>query len=212
MMNACFSDCVEALLAAKVICETSEDGLYRYLRSEASRTEVNGFLYRLERILLVTNDQAGYYCGYVHPEQFRPKIRRQFEVVASEFDGLVQWLRWARSATNADRPLMARDTIRESDLLAAIEDSPVLQTQLLDVAHKLKPGRAQGDPKQKLRAVLEYLADNDYLKCLSGASSVYVATAKWSLLYEQLEFVRQFEGIQQDAGQDEGRGNQGELF
>ncbi len=211
-MSQMFSECVEALLAGEVICEISNDGLYRFLEDGANRDEVNSFLYRIDRILLQTGDKAGYYCGYNHPELAKQKIRRQFDQVASEFDGLVQWLRLARSARNGDRPLVTADELKEADLLEAIEDSPHLQAQLADVAHKLKAGRIQTEAKQKLRAVLEQLADNGYLHKKSSAGSVYAATAKWSLLYEQLEFVRQFEGIDLNAGQEVTEHNQGELF
>ena len=55
-MSQMFSECVEALLAGEVICEISNDGLYRFLEDGANRDEVNSFLYRIDRILLQTGE------------------------------------------------------------------------------------------------------------------------------------------------------------
>jgi hypothetical protein len=197
-MKQQFSKTIEALLTGKVICETLDEALFHYLSKSENRQSINAFLHRIERTLLHTKDGYGYYCAYqdLDNPQNRTAIRRHFEDVIINMEGLVLWLRLARSVSRESRPLMARDLLKEADLLNAIEESSALQLQLDDVAHKLKVTRKANKPKQRLRFVLDYLSKNEYLTSVASGGSIYRATAKWSLLYDQLDYIQQHEGIE----------------
>ena len=208
-MSDRFTETIERLLQGEVICHYSQPGLTQYLAQPLHFDEVSQFLRRIGRVVLVTNDELGYYCGYQQPEEHKASIRRQFELVSDKLDGLVSWLRLARMAQNLDRPIVAGDIVKEGELLAEMESSPVLQTQLDDVAHKLNVGRKESTLKVKLSKVFDYLKDNGYLIAISGTGSVYQATAKWSLLYEQMDFVLRFSGIEEPSEESH---IQGEMF
>jgi len=86
--------------------------------------------------------------------------------------------------------------LKESELLAAIEESNSLKLLLESIAQKLKAGGKSTEARAKLTAVIKYLVDHSYLKTMGGAGTQFVATAKWSLLYDQLEFIRSYDAIE----------------
>ena len=86
--------------------------------------------------------------------------------------------------------------LKESELLAAIEESNSLKLLLESISQKLKTGGKSTEARAKLTAVIKYLVDQRYLKAMGGTGTQFVATAKWSLLYDQLEFIRSYDAIE----------------
>ncbi|MEF1304255.1 hypothetical protein QTO17_20430, partial [Vibrio owensii] len=70
-----------------------------------------------------------------------------------------------------------------------------LQNQLDHIAHKLKRAHKGKESKTKLRSILDYLVQEGYFVSPSSTGSLFIATAKWSLLYETLEFIAASEGM-----------------
>ncbi len=205
-----FGECVRALLSGKVICQETDEILFQYLEDELHKSDIRDFLARLDLTLGQTRDRAGYFCAYADPEDKAAKraIRSQFERLLKEMEGLVAWLILLRSTQDDSRPLKAGDLLREAELLEAIEASPELQKRLEDVVHHLGVLRSGQNAKGMLNSILKHLVKHDYLKEV-GAGSHYRATAKWSLLYDQLEFIRQHEDMPEAPAPE---GGQGELF
>jgi hypothetical protein len=94
---------------------------------------------------------------------------------------------------------VAGHRLNESELLQAIEESTALNSQLDDIASRFKIQSKALESKSKLRTIIKYLTDSEYLKVLGSTGSVFIATAKWSLMYDQLEFVLQYEGVNEDV-------------
>ena len=96
---------------------------------------------------------------------------------------------------------MAGDVIKESILLSAIENSASLGLQLEKIADKLQRAKGAINTKNRLRSVLDYLCTQGFLVSTSTSGAIYIATAKWSLLYDELEFIHSFDGFEEVSTQ-----------
>jgi len=194
--NPIFKETIELLLAGKVICETSAPESFQYFFAGEHQQEAENYLAQIGRSLLYTKDQKGFYAAINTPNKKDLRaIKERFREVAGNLEGFVVLLRMFKGLSPSSRPITASETIRESTLLDAITDSPSLQDQLDDVIHKLKISQKGVQHKTKLKALLSYLEKHDYLKSWGKSGITYRATANWSLLYDQMEFIQQYEAI-----------------
>ena len=183
-----FEICVEKLLNGEVICEQSSPEEMRYLENQEHLNRVNNFLMQLRRMINKTSDKRGFYCVYtdLSDSDRRHKVRAQLDEAVCDFNGLVDWLRLCRNVSADGRPLEAGDILRESELLSAIENSNTLCQQLERIADKFQRARKAMTTNNRLRSILDYLINKGYFVQANSTGSVYIATAKWSLLYLSL--------------------------
>lgn len=203
-----FTRCIELLLQGEVLCEVGQPELYRYLTEEHGETgntphkeRVAEFLSQLGRTLTQTSDQAGFYCTLssgVEPEELR-QARAWFDEAVTHFEPLIDFLRMEREAKADPRPLSAGDVLKLSDLEGSVADSESLNRQLHQLVGKLKVARQASTSRDELKAVIAYLVREGYLKEVGSSGVVYRATAKWSLFYDLLEFVRSVEGFADES-------------
>lgn len=204
-MDNRFETTVTLLLEQKVICETIYPDSYRFMLKESNQDEINAYLHKIGRSAARTNDLKGFYCIFSSLDEKRKRqyAQKQFETVIINIEGLVEWLRIVRNIDKDSRPLEAGSRLHESELLAAIEESSTLSLLLENIAHKFKKGGKSNGVKTKLGNVLQYLTENQYLQPIGKSGSVFVATAKWSLLYDQLDFIRSHEGYAEELAESE---------
>ena len=163
--------------------------------------EVNHFLSRLNRKCVCSNDGNGFYCAYldIDSSEVRKIIQRQFNDFVSKIEPIVQWLRLCRTLTNDSKPIEYGDVISKGQLLTSVEQSHLGSEQLKKLAQKVAKQSTSTNASDQLQYVLNYLQDEKYL-ILAGhdAGTTYRATAKWSLFYEQLEYISACEQIPTD--------------
>ena len=195
--NQLFQDIAEKLLIGQIICKTSHESLFEYLDNPDNRSDVDHYLRRIGRMLKTTLDEAGYYAAYrnLDAKSVRTDITRQFNTAINDLEPLVRWLKLTFSANNTGTPLHPGDTLRGSDLLSAIESAPSLIEELSKIARSNVFKSSSSDPKKQLERVTERLCDDGYLVKKGSSGSVFSATAKWSRLYEMLEFVATHEQL-----------------
>lgn len=192
-----FESTFRLLMAKKVICEYSSPLEHAYLSDTSDRSDMNQYLSRIGMTIVKTQDGLGFYCGYESIDNTRKKneVLKDFETFSQTMEGIVAWLKLARNIDLDSKPIMAGGKLSESELLAAIEESNSLQNQLNHIAHKLKRGNKSKESKTKLRSILDYLVQEGYFISPFSTGSLFIATAKWSLLYETLEFIAINEGM-----------------
>lgn len=88
------------------------------------------------------------------------------------------------------------DTVTYGELITEVERSPLIMSQLKELVIKL--GKASTSPKEQISSVLQYLVSNQYLHPTGNTGTTYIATAKWSVFYDELEYICTFNGINYD--------------
>ena len=201
-------------MSKKVICEYAYPVEHAFLSTSINLTEMNEYLFKISKKVVKTSDGLGLRCVYIDVDCAEKKrsVQKDFEELTQVLEGLVTWLRLARHIDVDSRPIMAGSILFESDLLAAIEESQPLASQLELIAKKLKRAQKSIESKTKLSSVLGYLVNEGYLLNKAGTGSIYQATAKWSLLYDQLEFLAKAEGMLDVEEEASGVSQQMEIF
>lgn len=186
-----FSGLIEKLLAGDVICEITAEPLYKYLEDPIHQQDVDGYLRRIGRVLRSTQGGDGYYAAYrdLSSSSVKLQIKRQFSEAMNDLEPLVRWLRLAVSAEKTGAPLQPGDTLRGSELLEAIENAPALVDELDRLSRTRLFSNTSTGPKKQLDSILKRLCDNGYLVTRGASGSVFIATGKWALLYEVLQFI-----------------------
>lgn len=202
--NALFELTVSRLLDQQVICGITTPECYRFLQDEQHQNEVDQYLHRIGRSVSRTRDHLGFYCVYNHINDAKKRAAtlKHFESFVVDLEGIIDWLRLVRATHPEARPLEAGMPLNESFLLAAIEESSSLTLQLEKIAQSLKRGGKSLAASVKLKSVLAYLKDHGYLKPMGTTGTQYTATAKWSLLYDQLEFIHQYDKLDEPDSDD----------
>ncbi len=193
-----FTATIESLLGGKVICEISNDELFAYISNEIHRDDISHYLHRIGRILKTTSDGIGFYAAYntLDDAETTLKVKHQFNEYINDLEPLVRWLRLTLSSDSSGTPLRAGDTIRYSDLLQAIDNAPTLEAELATISKSGSLMNNSTGARKQLESVLNKLCDKDYLVKTGTTGSVFTATARWSLLYEVLQFISTHEQIE----------------
>ncbi|MAA94904.1 MAG: hypothetical protein CML22_06955 [Rheinheimera sp.] len=195
------------LLSGKVLCQASfsDEFLWLVSLSGTNLDEINQYLGKLNRTVRQTQDEQGFYCSYVdHSTDSAFKdIRSQFTEIVQDLEPLIHWLSLVQSITGSERPISAGDIIAEGDLLSSIEAIPDYEVRLMKVTDAGVFKSTQSEPKKRLSALLGKLRDKEYLIQTSTTGSKFIATAKWSLVYETMAFIAAHQSIPTDSEQEE---------
>lgn len=192
-----FAEVVRELLQGGVICPHRTLDMFKYLEVKENREAVDDHLFALGLKTAATQEGEAYYAAYAQLDtsQARQSVNRTFTSFVVDLEGMVNWLRFYRGITDMGRPLCAGDEVRESEMLAYIEDSSSSLKQLEDIAIQLKVGGKSAEPKVRLSNILRDLVKRDLLVPVGSTGSVYIATAKWTLVYEVLDFIHERDGL-----------------
>jgi hypothetical protein len=203
--NPLFERTVSALLAGEIICEYSHDELYNYLLTQPVQQKVSDFLRQINRTLRQTSSHDAWLCSYQDLSRPGDKdaVRQQFREVANHLEALVQFLRLVVIVEAAQRPISAGEHLREGKMLERISAAPSLEAKLRSLCEKELFRTKRSDSAGQLRVVLENLTKAGYLKPIGTSGSVFLATAKWSWLYDVMTFIQAHEGIREDSAEDD---------
>lgn len=196
-----FADTIELLLQGACICQYSAETSYYYLVDNAKYQDVESYLKRINRQLCKTQDNIAYFAAYntEHANNYNSHIRAQFNEAINDLEPLVRWLNLCRCADKNERPLLAGDIVKESQLLAAIEDAPLLGDELSKLSQSTLLKNTQSSAKGQLSAILRKLCDHGYLLEHAKASTLYTATGRWSRLYDLMSFIASHEHLDEDS-------------
>lgn len=186
-----FTQVVETLLSGKIICDVSSEHLYLYLKEPLQKEEVEKFLRQLGRKLKETADSSGFFAAYQSMDSHDAKInvRRFASEAVNEMEPLIRLMRVLISAEKTNKPIMPGDTVRKSELYGSVENAPHLAAQVEHISRGGMFSNSNTDTGKQLDAILKKLCDKEYLVQSGSGGVKYFATAKWSRLYELLEFI-----------------------
>ena len=204
-----FSAIVKRLLAGNIICEAANEHHYAYLQREDNLAEIRQYLHRLDRSVRITQDGMAFTCCYSDPNtpEARQAIKVQFRLLVGDLEALVKWLRLVMSCTNSGRPLLSGDILNEPELVAAIANSPVQAAELDELCKGGIFKSSANDGKGKISQITEKLRQEGYLLARGKSGATFLATGKWSWLYDTMEFIQMHEALDEDeAGKSDQMG------
>ncbi|MFT6914589.1 MAG: hypothetical protein ACJAWL_000885 [Motiliproteus sp.] len=207
-----FSRTTRLLLEGSMICESTFPQEYGCLQLKSERELVSDYLNRIDRQVRSSTDGKVFFCAYSNPNEPGAKvvIRRLFKQVATDISALVSWLRLVRDCHPTGRPIEAGMIINGSELLAAIEASPVHSDKLSELTkHQMFKSTAT-DGKGRIRNVLARLEKDGYLITIDTTGSKYKATGRWSFVYDTMAFIRSNENLPLEGDAEDAP--QGALF
>src|SRR5690625_1860155 len=195
--NSLRSQCLEKLLAGNVIYEFSFERGYLLLQNPDEQSLIDSIMRQMGRSLVETEDGAGFYLAYsdLASEEVRKSIAAEVRSLSEDWEPLLRWLMICRDIDDNGFPLRPGDPLMHSDLIKSAENSLNTQENITTIASRFNV-RAQS-VEAALEGILSRLIERGYL-IKDGSRPVYLATARWSLLREQMEYVRGKEGIIQD--------------
>ncbi|MCU7960332.1 MAG: hypothetical protein KZQ58_10120 [gamma proteobacterium symbiont of Bathyaustriella thionipta] len=204
-----FSRSAEALLAGEIICNYRTPEIHAFLSEQANEVEMEGFLRKIGRRLTQTADQSSWFAIYrdMESETARRAISAQFNQVINNLEPLVIWLQMSSTFASIGTPIRAGDTLKTGELLLAIESAPALCEDLEKLSKTKLFSNNQSSSKGQLDSILKKLVDEQYLIPAGRAQSQYIASGKWSRLYDLLEFIAAHEQLEIETDEAE----QGEL-
>ena len=212
MAEGVFSTVVEALLMGRFICEFTDRVAFDYLQKEVYRDNVNDYLSKIGRKLQLSSTGDVYYCAYSTIDHADRKIsvKTQFNITINQLEPLVRWLKLAMSALQRESSIQPGDTLRQGELLSAIEGAQTLVDDLAKIVRSGHFSTARATPREQLNHIMMKLVESEYLKPHDAKSTTYTATGKWSYLYDVLEFIHIHESM--GSKEDEPAEEQQELM
>lgn len=192
-----FSIVVEALLAGQFVCEFTDRAAYDYLQKEVYRDNINDYLSKIGRRLQASHSGDVYYCAYnsVDRAERKTEVRAQFNIAINQLEPLVRWLKLAMSALQKESTLQPGDTLRQGELLSAIEGAQTLADDLARIVRTGQFATTRATPREQLNHIMIKLVEYGYLKAHEAKSTTYTATGKWSYLYDVLDFIHIHENM-----------------
>lgn len=197
---------IEKLLSGGFICEYTNEAAYEYLKRETYRDDINQLLNRMSRKLAMTTDHSAYYSVYtsVSSPERRQDIKGQFKETINSLEPFLRWVKLVMSSLQKDVTIQPGDIIRQGELLSAIEVTEALKDDLARITAGGVFDTRKNAVKDRLSSVFNELVKREYLVKQSSSGTVYIATGKWSYLYEVLEFIHTHEDLgSEDENLDE---------
>lgn len=193
-----FTHTAETLLAGEIICFNRTPELHSFLSESVNEIAIGEFLRKIGRRLAQTSDHSSWFAIYrnVDSEVVRRSISRQFSEVINNLEPLVIWLQMSATFASIGRPVQAGDILKTSVLLSAIESAPALCEDLEKLSGTRLFSNNQSTPKGQLDSILKKLTEEQYLLSVGRSKSQYIATGKWSRLYDLLEFIANHEQLE----------------
>ncbi|AQA18980.1 hypothetical protein BST95_12730 [Halioglobus japonicus] len=199
-----FTTIIEKLLTGAFICSYSDSIAFEQLESESYRSSVNDYLRKIGRSLAATNSGGAYYAVYtsIQSNTRRQSVRAQFREIVNDLEPVSRWLKLVMATLSLDASIQPGDSLKQSELLAALENSQPLVDDLSTITRVGTFQTKKTSPADQVRVVLERLGEKGYL-CPQSSGLVYTATGKWDYFYEVADFIATHERLDEEYSDEE---------
>jgi|GEM_PF-6074272 len=198
-----FADIAKMLINGQFICEYSHADDYSFLLKPGMADEMTAYLEKMEFTLSTPQEGNGFYCSYLFPKNNQTDLKRQFTEIISSLSPLVSFLTLVQQTSGDDDIIRPGDILRMTELQGVIEDTAALATQLDKIVRHSLFKSSSPTVEGKLKQIFNRLIEMDYLASSNPAHQIYTATAKWSLLIDQIRFINDTEQLSLEKLVDE---------
>lgn len=204
------SQILNALLAGKIISAYTDKEYFDILQQTHALEEINTILHEFDKRCVVSNNYTAFFCVYSRKNLTKGEIeiiRKQFEESKFRLEFIALWAEFCRSELSKNSlPVQSGDLFSYTDLLRVTDESSIARAKLGDLIKRIK--RNSSTIKEQVNSVLQYLVDQEYLVATGNNGVSYLATGKWSVMYDELDFMCQHHNLAFDTPEVE----QGELL
>jgi hypothetical protein len=185
-----FKSCVqEMLFGRQFICEQTNEGLYRFLSDPYQLTEVNNYLRTLDRVVRQSPGKDTFFLSYLNPDDsdYKAACRQFYTRLLNDLQPFLQLLTALMNCQHGS-PVRPGDILKESTLLAGFEQSKSQSDTLNQLTRSGFFYSTSNTLKGQLAQVLNKLQEDHYLIAIGNTGTQYLATGKWAMLYDFIDF------------------------
>jgi hypothetical protein len=208
-----FKQSVIDLLQGSFICEQTNPAMFRWLKEQENQTDVEDYLSRINRRLVMTNNGFAYYCawGSIGQDE-RADVKKIFIDIKHSIAPVVIFLKMCMNHSKQDISPAAGDRLNYASLLTTITENPNVLEELRGLATLGKEFVSQdSSPKGMLDRVIKQMMAWGYLTEHNKNQASYSFTGKLDYFYEVLTFLAEDEKSIQSAEDEQGTPVQGRL-
>lgn len=200
-----FKDVVLLLLGGEFICDISYPEAFGYLRDADNEARVREYLAPLNlRLSRTSEDDGTWYAAYERlGNAERRAVRDEFAAMKTKLRFIVEFFVTAMRADGRDAFFARGDTLEPFKLLNAINENPALRSDFQSLTSLVRAPAVDTRFKSILDAHLRALRNEGYLILVNEESEIYRVTGKIEYLVEVVEFLRAYDKIGDNEGEEE---------
>ncbi|MDQ9021847.1 hypothetical protein RFI02_12095 [Acinetobacter sichuanensis] len=195
MINKRLMIIVNKLLEGYLIDQWNDFENYEFLNNTSYLEELNNHIEFLGKKCIQTPCGGGYFLVYldIHDLHIKKVITKQLEENVMKLEPFIDWLRLFRKAGGRNEPLIGGDRITSGEILVEVEKSKHVQKGLKELSAKI--GKTASTVKDQINGVLQFLVQREYLVPVGVVGTEYLATSRWSIFYEELQYIAEHNAI-----------------
>lgn len=199
-----FEQAMPLLLEGEFICEVRYPDAYRFLAIESNQKDVNAYLTRIGRALVITEQRGAWYSAYerIGPDE-KHAIKDEFARIKHRIRFLVEFFVKSMRASGLEIFYSRGDKIEAHALMAAIDGNPGLRAEFQALGTVGRGGATDGKLKGSLDRQLTLLVDEGFLILVNKEREIYQVTGKIEYLTEVVQFLMTAENIGDDIEEEE---------
>lgn len=199
-----FEQAMTLLLRGEFICPVRYPDAFRFLNGEDTQKDVQAYLTRIQRTLVMTEQGGAWYMAYDRiGQEERRAIKEEFTRVKQKIRFLVDFFVKAMRATGMEVFYSRGDTIEAHALIAAIDGNPGLRAEFQALGNALRGSSTELKLKANLDRQLRTLVDDGYLLIVNADREIYQVTGKIEYLTEVVQFLMATDNIASDIEEDD---------
>ncbi|MFC2998163.1 hypothetical protein ACFODO_23515 [Acinetobacter sichuanensis] len=195
MINKRLMIIANKLLEGYLIDQWNDFENYEFLNNTSYLKELNNHIEFLGKKCIQTPCGGGYFLVYldIHDLHIKKVITKQLEENVMKLEPFIDWLRLFRKAGGRNEPLIGGDRITSGEILVEVEKSKHVQKGLKELSAKI--GKTASTVKDQINGVLQFLVQREYLVPVGVVGTEYLATSRWSIFYEELQYIAEHNAI-----------------
>lgn len=189
-----------SLIQGNVICRWSDPSGAEILERQETRERINHWSGELDMELAQTTSENGWFLVYRSIDPHTRSVARDlFSGIMKELRFYVRMLELFMNTQHRDASMSPGETMRLSNLMQAMDESPDLRAQLAD----LPTSRKTSVVKDQVEALIGKLKREGVIVESNAKHSIFTFTAKIDLIQDIIIFIQENEHIPIQEAEDD---------
>lgn len=196
MINKRLTIVANKLLEGYLIDQWCDFENFEFLKDPEFFNDLNDRISFLGKKCIQTPCGGGYFLVYIDIEtnpDVKKIITKQLEENVSKLEPIIDWLRLFRKASGGNEPLIGGDRVFIGEIITEIGKSKHVLNGLKELSAKL--GKSSSTAKDQLNGVIQFLVQREYLVPVGMDGFEYLATSRWSVFYNEAQYLAEHNAI-----------------